>query len=107
MKLTSTNEVANILANRQALSSLRNVNIQPDLPLLDRKIRSILLKERRKLIVEDVERKDIKIRGKTLTLYGKKYGSTEGDSFTYDGDIFEKSQTSAVSSQNTTQPTGQ
>ncbi len=106
VKLTSANDVANILANRQALASLK-VNIQPDLPLLDRKIRSILLKERRTLIVEGVERKDIKIKGKTLTLYGKKYGSTEGDSFIYDGDKFEKSHITAVSSPNTTQPMAQ
>ncbi len=83
MKLTSSNDVSSILSNRRALAKLENIAIQPDLNFRDRKILSILLKERKKLIEDGVERKYINIRGTTISVQGILFGTTDGNIFTY------------------------
>ena len=51
---------------RKKLSSRTGITIKPDMSLEDRKVESLLLKHRRFLINEGVERSAIKIRGNSI-----------------------------------------
>jgi len=57
------------------------INIKPDLSPEELATESALLKERRVLINQDVERKRIKMRNNTLNLDNKIYGKLNGTEF--------------------------
>ena len=63
VKLSRPSDVQSILMGRKNLASRPGIGIKPDLSADDRKIESLLLKERRSLIVSGVERKNIRISG--------------------------------------------
>ncbi len=78
VKLTSSNDVSSI---KQKGTSKTREHCHPN--FRDRKILLILLKERKKLIEDGVERKYIKIRGTTISVQGILFGTTDGNIFTY------------------------
>ena len=81
VKLNSSNTVTTVLSSKKNLAKLDHISIQPDLNKEDQKKRAILLKERRKLIIEGIQRKNIKVKGNMLLVNGSKYGSTDGETF--------------------------
>ena len=74
-KLTRSSDVSTILANRGKLTRDSGFSIKPDMTPVERAIESKLLHERRELINTGIERSRIRIRGNTLYLNKKKYGS--------------------------------
>ena len=83
--LSSTAEVNNILFNRRNLTSPEF--IKPDLSPADRKIQSLLLTERRKLLDSGTDRSSIKIRKSSLYLNGKLYGSVVDSTFQFSSSL--------------------
>jgi hypothetical protein len=82
LKFARTCDVAAVLSNRQKVSKDHpNVFIKPFMSTAERKIESILLKERRTLIGSGVERKPIKIRGNSIYINKTKVGSANEDIF--------------------------
>jgi hypothetical protein len=82
VKFARTCDVAAVLSNRQKISKDHpNVFIKPFMSIAERKIESILLKERRTLIDSGVERKLIKIRGNSIYINKTKVGSANEDIF--------------------------
>ena len=61
MTLNSTASVRNILFNRKSLPV--GVSVKPDLAMEERKVESILLQERWRLIQSGMERKSIRLKG--------------------------------------------
>lgn len=80
-KLLRSCDVSSILANRRKLCSNPNVSIKPDMTHEERAIKSTLLRERRQLINEGIERSNINIRGNVLFVNKKKYGSVVNAEF--------------------------
>ena len=74
VRLTRACEVQSILSQRYKLSQSPGISIKPDLSQEERAIESLLLKERKALIVSGTERKSIRIRGSTLFVNKVKYG---------------------------------
>ena len=74
VKLSRPSDVQSILMGRKNLASRPGIGIKPDLSADDRKIESLLLKERTSLIVSGVERKNIRISGSTIYMNKQKYG---------------------------------
>ena len=72
--LNSALEVSFILSNCHQTQN--GLSIRPNLSLSERRIRGILLKERRKLIDSEVPRKDIKLRKERLYMSGTLVGRT-------------------------------
>ena len=72
--MNRVNDVSSVLANRRQLSSLPNISIKPDMSPQDRKVESILLKQRRDLISSGTDARSIKLRKNTLYVNGRKYG---------------------------------
>ena len=60
--------------SRKNLASRPGIGIKPDLSADDKKIESLLLKERRSFIVSGVERKNIRISGSTIYVNKLKHG---------------------------------
>ena len=72
-------EATLVLSNKKSLTS--GVSIKPDLTLEERKVENALLKERRRLIDNGVERKSIRIRGNCLYLNKKLHGLVQDSEF--------------------------
>lgn len=81
VKLTRSADVVSILSNRHKLVSLRGIYIKPDLNPQDRKVESLLLKERWSLIQNGVARSNIKIKGNCIFVDNKKHGLIRDDEF--------------------------
>ena len=81
LKLHRSIDVNIILSGRKSLSSRPDIVIKPDLSPSERKVEQLLLKERRSLINSGVSRGDIKLRGSSLYVKNKKYGSVTNDAF--------------------------
>ncbi len=75
VKLSRTCEVSSILAGRKNLRGSPGFSIKPDMTKAEREIEATLLKKRWELIESGIERKDIKIKGNTICVKDKKYGS--------------------------------
>ena len=69
-----------VLSNRASIKSSQ-ISIKPDLTKDEREINNILLKERRALINDGIERKNIMMRGNTLYLNKKPYGFVQNSNF--------------------------
>ena len=76
VRLTRSVDVSYILSKRNKLASLPGISVKPDLPLDERKTKSVLLKERRLLIDFGVNSSDIK-----LCLFVKKSQIWYGQNF--------------------------
>ena len=72
VSLNSTADVHSILSRHCSLSS--SVSIKPDLSPSDRKVDSLLLQERHKLINSGVGRKSIRLRGSSSFVNGQLHG---------------------------------
>ena len=83
-RLFRVQDVHAILANRQKLSNSPNnkVSIKPFMSKSDRLTESTLLKERRALIDSGFDRSIIKIRGNSLYVKNKKFGTAKELKFT-------------------------
>ena len=83
VKFARSYDVATVLSNRFRISKSEhpNVYIKPFMSTIERKIESTLLKERRTLIDNGVERRLIKIRGNSIYVNGTKVGSANEDTF--------------------------
>ena len=83
VKFARSCDVATVLSNRYKLSKIDHPNIflKPFMTTAERKVESILLKERRTLIDSGVERNQIKIRGNSIYVNKTKVGSANGDIF--------------------------
>ena len=68
------NDVSTVLVNRVHLSQTPHISIKPDLSPVERKVESILLKERRNLILSGTPRHHIKIRKDSLFINDREYG---------------------------------
>lgn len=79
VKLGSTFEVDLVLANSRSID--RPLLVRRDLSPTDRVIRSVLLKERWKLIQSGTNREDIRIKDGSLFVNGARFGSVENSSF--------------------------
>ena len=75
------NDVATILANRVKLSQMPHISIKPDLSAAERKVESILLKERRKLISSGTPRSHIKLSKGSLFVHNREYGKVVDSTF--------------------------
>ena len=87
VKLSRPSDVQSILMGRKNLASRPGIGIKPDLSADDRKIESLLLKERRSLIVSGVERKNIRISGSTIYVNKQKYGIILDGGFKKSSDV--------------------
>ena len=76
VKFIRAHEVASVLANRKLLASMPGISIKPDLPPEERRVQSLLLKERRSLINSGVDRTVIKIIGNSLLAITCQQGQT-------------------------------
>ena len=81
VKMIRSHEVASVLSNRKKLATTPGISIKPDLSPEDRKVESLLLKERRSLIHSGVDRKEIKIKGNTLLVNKEKHGHVINSTF--------------------------
>ena len=83
VKFARSCDVTTVLSNRHKMSKVDhpNVFIKPFMTNAERKVESLLLKERRTLIDSGVERKQIKIRGNSLYINKTKVGSANEDIF--------------------------
>ena len=82
VKFSRFSDASSVLSKRRNLATLEGIRIQPDLSPQDRITLSVLLKERRKLIDQDsVDRQQIRIRGNSIYVNGKKHGNADGSSF--------------------------
>ena len=83
VKFARSCDVAAVLSNRYKLSKIDHPNIflKPFMTTAERKVESILLKERRTLIDSGIERNQIKIRGNSIYINKTKVGSANGDIF--------------------------
>ena len=83
VKFARSCDVATVLSNRYKLSKIDHPNIflKPFMTTAERKVESILLKERRTLIDSGIERNQIKIRGNSIYVNKTKVGSANGDIF--------------------------
>ena len=77
--LNSTVEVANVLAKSSSLTP--PVTIKADLTPAERRVQSVLLRERRKLIEDGHERRAIKLRNSSLYLSGRLHGTVVNYSY--------------------------
>ena len=66
VKLTRPNDVQTILMARKTLASRPEIAIKPDMSVEDRKVESLLLKERSPLIDHGTDRSDIRISGNSI-----------------------------------------
>ena len=73
--LSRSSDVFTILGNRRSLADHPGISVKPDLSPDDRRIESLLLKQRRVLISSGTNSKDIRLHGNSLSIKGKKYGS--------------------------------
>ena len=81
VKLSRSCDVANLLSSRFKLVDHPRIRIKPDLSRRERRIESILLKERRNLIDSGVDRKSIKIKGNSLVVNHLKFGVVTDSGF--------------------------
>ena len=83
VKFARSCDVTAILSNRHKLSKTEfpKVSIKPFMSTAERKTESTLLKERRALIDNGVERRHIRIRGNSIYANGIKVGSANEDVF--------------------------
>ena len=82
IKLTRAQDVTNILANRKKLAACPGISIKPDMNARERAIENILLRKRRELIISGQNGSKIKLRGNSLFVNKKKYGTVTGSLFT-------------------------
>lgn len=75
VKLSRSCDVTSILSSRAKLAGRPGISIKPDMTKEERKIESILLQERRKLIQSGTTSSFIKLRGTSLYVNSKKVGS--------------------------------
>lgn len=71
--MNGPNDIVSVLANKRQLSPFPGISIKPDLPPEDRKVESILLKQRRAFIVAGTDAQSIRLRKNSLTVNGKKF----------------------------------
>ena len=77
VKMSRSCEVSSILAQRRKLKNSPGIVIKPDLSPADRKINSILLKERWSLMKAGTSRDQIRIMGNAIFVRNTKYGTVE------------------------------
>ena len=75
------NDVVAILASRARLSQFPRVSIKPDLSVAERRVESILLRERRNLIASGTLKSQIKLRKESLFVNNREYGKVVNSSF--------------------------
>ena len=75
VKMSHSCEVSSILAQRRKLKDSPGITIKPDLSLTDRRIDSILLKERWNLMQSGISRDQIRIKGNTIFVCNAKHGT--------------------------------
>ena len=85
--LRETSDVQSILMGRENIVSRPGFGIKPDLSADDRKIESLLLKDRRSLIVSGVERKNNRISVSTIYVNKQKYGIVLAGGFQKSSDV--------------------
>ena len=81
VKLLRTSDAQAILAGRKLLASRPGVFVKPDLPAEQRRVESILLKERWSLINSGISRSRIRISRDTLFVDNRKHGSVVDNKF--------------------------
>ena len=81
VKLTWACDVATILSHRANLSQFPNITIKPQMSAEERRVESVLLKERRSLILNGTSRKLIKIRGNRLFVSNRPSGQVINEKF--------------------------
>ena len=81
VKMTRPNDVQSILSGRRKLADMPGIRIKPDLSPEDRKVESLLLKERRSQINAGVDRSAIRISGASLFVNKRKFGCVTGGIF--------------------------
>ena len=81
VRLTRTCEVASILSNRRKLASTPDISIKPHMSFKEKQIESILLRERRALIDNGIDKKSIKLRGNAIYVNGIKHGTASESAF--------------------------
>ena len=79
--LNRSSDVLSILSKRAKLSSIPGISIKPDMTKEQRKIESILLRERWILIQSGVHRRCIRLRGDSIFVNNKKHGSVADNEF--------------------------
>ena len=75
VKLSRSRDVISILSSRAKLAERPGISIKPDMTKEERKIKSMLLQDRRKLIQSGTTSSLIKLRGTSLYVNNKKVGS--------------------------------
>ena len=80
LKFLRAFEASLILSKKGSLTSSQ-ISIKPDMSPDERKVENALLKERRSLINNGIERKYIKIRGNSLYVHNKLYGQFQNSEF--------------------------
>ena len=75
VKLTRASDVQSILSNRANLSIMKGISIKEVMTHNERKVESLLLRERRSLIEAGISSKSIKLRGISLYVDRKRHGS--------------------------------
>ena len=81
VKLSRACDAASILANRRKLSQHRHISIKPQMSPDERKIESLLLRERRSLILQGTDRKMIKIRNNRIYINKQLHGQVSTNEF--------------------------
>ena len=81
VKFVRSSDVSSILNNRKNLSIMPDITIKPDLSPKERRVESLLLKERRILINSGVNRSKLRLRGNTLFVNNTKYGEVVDSTF--------------------------
>ena len=79
VKFVRSHDVVTVLSNRKNLSQSPGISIKPDRTPRQRKVESVLLKERRSLINSGVAKEDIHIKGNSLLVKKAKHGHVVGD----------------------------
>ena len=79
VKFVRSHDATLVLSKRKNLVSQPGISLKPDLPPAQRKVESLLLKERRSLINSGVAKNDIRIKGNYLLVKQSKHASVVGD----------------------------
>ena len=97
-KLSRSCDVLSILSKRAKLADMPGISIKPDMSKEQRKVESVLLYERRKLIQSGIVSKCIRLKGDSLFVNNKKHGSVVN--FKFNAIVLEVSTMSPPSTSN-------
>ncbi len=81
VKFIRSTDVSSVLSDTKKLATLAGVSVKPDKSLEERKVESLLLKERRSLIDKGVDRADIKIKGNSILVNKVRHGQVVNFNF--------------------------